>query len=379
MEHISHFKEQLQCLITAFKYDHPITPMVADKWVAVSALQKAIRRGNVKIAFNACARLITLDKRMLYRRLAITVLEDIGLAAPQLVKLTLVGLLEGRSVRQMDIDPTQLIFPLIQALCEAPKERSGDYLIMMCEYHTPLNHERDDFFYYSNSDLVDVIGNDTYSLHKRALATWYLAGTRRYLSDNLATTQGDMDALFWIFEEMGAQKCLLEIIRSAAKKINNPLPVHYLLKYLTLGDDKTSPIEAHKLPDTSTYQEIPLYALGGHTRLGKKAIRELLKATSPLTRYMDNNVIRKYRRTVYESALFDVESELVDREYMFPGYDAMKSAANTAILLANGVNENHIDDLLHLTQESLPELNEIRERLLKETRNNIEQLRLSGL
>lgn len=54
-------------------------PMGFDKWLVASSLQKSIRRGETQIAMNCAARLWEQDKRMLWRRLGVIALEDLGI------------------------------------------------------------------------------------------------------------------------------------------------------------------------------------------------------------------------------------------------------------------------------------------------------------
>ncbi len=55
-------------------------PPNVDKWLAASALQKAIRRGN-EVEALLCARLIVdVDRQRLWRRLAVIAMEDVGIA-----------------------------------------------------------------------------------------------------------------------------------------------------------------------------------------------------------------------------------------------------------------------------------------------------------
>ena len=53
-------------------------PLVTDSWVARSVMQKAIRRGMLALALRAAAQLLVLDRRVLWRRLLVTALEDLG-------------------------------------------------------------------------------------------------------------------------------------------------------------------------------------------------------------------------------------------------------------------------------------------------------------
>ncbi len=55
-----------------------LNPMRCDRWIARSALQKAIRRGEVQIAQRALATLLEQDRYSIWRHLIVIASEDIG-------------------------------------------------------------------------------------------------------------------------------------------------------------------------------------------------------------------------------------------------------------------------------------------------------------
>ncbi len=64
-------------------------PLTIDKWLASSALQKAIRRGNEAEALSCARLLLNVDAQRLWRRLGIIAIEDIGVADIEVVGQTL--------------------------------------------------------------------------------------------------------------------------------------------------------------------------------------------------------------------------------------------------------------------------------------------------
>jgi hypothetical protein len=57
----------------------PCNPLAISPWVAMSLLQKAIRRGRKDLAFRAAAMLLIGAPEKLWRRLVCIAFEDIGL------------------------------------------------------------------------------------------------------------------------------------------------------------------------------------------------------------------------------------------------------------------------------------------------------------
>ena len=79
-EIISNFRNQLARDI-AERDDVPeLRPLTTTPWIAMSALQKAIRRGREDLALRAAATLLVDAPDRLWRRCGVIAFEDIGLA-----------------------------------------------------------------------------------------------------------------------------------------------------------------------------------------------------------------------------------------------------------------------------------------------------------
>jgi hypothetical protein len=70
----------------------PPRPMNASPWVAMSAMQKAIRRGRQDLALSAAATLVCDAPDKLWRRLGCIAYEDTGVASLETVGLATVAL-----------------------------------------------------------------------------------------------------------------------------------------------------------------------------------------------------------------------------------------------------------------------------------------------
>ncbi len=73
-------------------------PMPASPWVAMSLLQKAIRRGREDLALRAAATLLRDGPERLWRRLGCIAAEDIGLGSLEAVGLASAAL-AGKRIR----------------------------------------------------------------------------------------------------------------------------------------------------------------------------------------------------------------------------------------------------------------------------------------
>ena len=60
-------------------------PLNADRYIAMSLLQKAIRRGEFGFAFSSALTLLNLNDRAFWKRMCVIVFEDIGIANIDLI------------------------------------------------------------------------------------------------------------------------------------------------------------------------------------------------------------------------------------------------------------------------------------------------------
>jgi replication-associated recombination protein RarA len=67
-------------------FEHPrIIQLSCDKWITSSAMQKTIRRGQVKLALRAGFTLWQQDRASFWRRVHVMACEDVGIASPDVV------------------------------------------------------------------------------------------------------------------------------------------------------------------------------------------------------------------------------------------------------------------------------------------------------
>ena len=85
-------RHDLQCAVARQGEPPTPRPMDASPWVAMSAMQKAIRRGREDLALSAAATLLRDTPDKLWRRIGCIAYEDVGLASLEAVGLATVAL-----------------------------------------------------------------------------------------------------------------------------------------------------------------------------------------------------------------------------------------------------------------------------------------------
>jgi hypothetical protein len=172
----------------------PCDTLTISPWVAMSLLQKAIRRGRKELALRATATLLQRSPERLWRRLGCIVFEDVGVADIDTVAVVSAAL-AGKRYREELGGEWRVASFVTSKLTDAPKCRASDDLLLAAESHPDLEDARLAFAFRRVDDLIRIAtGFDPLPI--RALAAWYAVGTDRRPSRGLSARQGEAEAVF---------------------------------------------------------------------------------------------------------------------------------------------------------------------------------------
>jgi replication-associated recombination protein RarA len=145
-----------------------------NRWIASSALQKAIRRGEIAIAQRAAFALHREDRLAAWRRLIAIALEDVGPAAVDVVVETVAVATspDWRAVRGEE----EVLASVVCRLATAPKDRSADYLMWIAAEHLVLCETREICGHSSITDRLSMVLDRSRALPDRAVAAWFCSG-----------------------------------------------------------------------------------------------------------------------------------------------------------------------------------------------------------
>jgi hypothetical protein len=190
-------------------------PMNASPWVAMSTMQKAIRRGREDLALSAAVTLLRDAPDKLWRRLGCIAYEDVGLAALDTVGIATVSL-GGKQARAVLGGEWAVASCVVAELNRAPKCRAADDLLMACELHPACAKARTDLPYLTTRDLI-TISTGQGSVHERALALWYALGTDGDRS-TLVSRRGDPRVVFDQLCEASWAHTIVEVAREGFRR-----------------------------------------------------------------------------------------------------------------------------------------------------------------
>ena len=100
-----------------------VDPLVTDSFIARSAMQKAIRRADCRTALRAAATLMELDPDVIWKRLLVTGLEDIGVG--EFAVLAKIVIAQGKRTRHSIGDDWPIAVALIRQACRATWSSQG--------------------------------------------------------------------------------------------------------------------------------------------------------------------------------------------------------------------------------------------------------------
>lgn len=332
----------------------------SNKWLLVSSLQKAVRRGLSNEAAILWDVSKEIDKFYVTYRVSIMAIEDIGLGNPDLVHDFLSTGLKKLNLQEKGGD--DYIRKTIIELSNSIKDRTAcDATWLAGKIITPSTKEEDLVSYYQDNHL---------NIMERSLAGWLLTGTKK-IKHQLVTERdniSNIDLFLKINKEMGVSDSILEVVKESYPYQKEPHIFAYPLLSLALNKEKDQKLGKYQTGDSFSkdfstpiydFKGIPilLSAVDGHTAEGKKVL-EKIKLQSNVQKIIGklNEDVQAY---LLKHALFKAEGQVVNKRLFYP----------TASLIYKK-SQNFYEDgtiIKELTQEMenmLPEINQMRENIL---------------
>lgn len=352
---LQHYRDQLAREVLERAGDLPgCEPLNISPWLAMSLMQKAIRRGREELALRAAATLFRDSPSRLWRRIGITAYEDIGVADFEAVALATAAL-KGKVWRAEIGGEWAVASYVVHRLCAAIKCRAADDLLYVCEYYRAFERARLDLTFKPIPVLLDRIAGRG-ALPERALALWFAVGTDRCRSDVLRQRKGDpypvMDALC----ERGFPDIVVEVCREGLRKTNEML-APFLILLTKEARRSARHVEPDNLPPEKMIGEVPGWAYDMHVREGNQAMARFLEEECDTARWIAARIPAGKRVRFLGGILFRAESGLVDRRLRWETGDTLRRMADFE---CQGLKPDDVAEAMQLLRQDLPKLNEAR-------------------
>lgn len=346
-------------------------PMNIHPWLAMSLMQKAIRRGRTDLALGASATLLKASPDRFWRRLGITAYEDIGVADVETVAIVTASL-KGKRWRSQIGDEWAVASTLVERMSRTAKCRAADDLAVVCQWHPSLKHVRSQFPKCSISELFNTETNNQ-GLSERALALWYAIGTDRCRSPVLPERTGDPSAVWDALSSSCFPANAIDVAQEGFRKTNSILCPFALLLW-PKASGAAYQITPDDLPDEEMIGDVPCWAFDVHVREGTQAIARFLRTDCETAKWIVRHTPRHERFRVAGSMLFRVESGKVDHRLHWETGDELLHMAD---LETGGIAASVMREGLQLLLRDLPKLNRERHYAWSNAPKN-EQLSFSG-
>lgn len=342
-----------------------------NKWLLVSSLQKAIRRGLSIEAANLWEASKDLDKFYVCYRTSIMAIEDIGLGNPELVHDFLSTSLKKANLAEKGGD--EYIKNTIIALANSVKDRTACDATWLAGKITPPDLERESLLEYYKDFQLDII--------ERALAGWLFTGTKKIKHGNITEKDeiSQIEDFINLNRELGVDEKTLEVVSCSYGYHKEPHIFAYPLLSLALKNESGKKLGMYTTGDSFTKNfETPIYyhhgipilmsAVDGHTSEGKKVLEKvkLQKNIQNIIKNLPKNV----QNYLLKHALFKAEGQVVNKRLFYPTAGNIYKKS-----LSFYEDGSLIKELTNEIENMLNEINNMRENLLKYTFKNNNRLK----
>lgn len=332
----------------------PFYPLNTTPWVAMSALQKGVRRGRKQTALRAAAGLLRVAPDKLWRRLGCIAFEDVGVADIDAVALG-VAALSGKRFRDSIGGDWAVASYLICRLTRAAKSRAADDLLMAAVAHPALGTARAELAACDTDELIEI-ATAAGPLHVRALAAWFAAGTNRWRSPSLPTKRGNPDALFDALLASGVEAATVAIARQGWRKLGEALcPFTALLKPLAPADLRDT-TDDH-LPPETFIGDLPGWCLDQYSREGRRALQVFNEGDSQTARCVRAHIPPRQRIAFLGGIVFRAEGGLLRSRLRWVLGDQLRRLND---IECAGPGCPDASQVLALMRADIPELNRVR-------------------
>ncbi|MEI9886063.1 MAG: hypothetical protein WDN08_06100 [Rhizomicrobium sp.] len=322
-----------------------------DPFLAISVLQKALRRADSYQAHAAANTLLAIDRTRFWRRLAVIAFEDFGLSDIAVTAEIVAAASDHRWRQRAGGDPV-VAHHLIDKLLRLPCDRSLDHL-----YSIAQGARTNPFLLQSLEDASPQLR----LLLDRVRAV--LAQCERPVPGKSfrSVQPRPADAALTAMAQEGIlQPALFEICRQGRQTSQCALPILLpLFNAASKAASHQAGIATVALGSARTIAGIPSYAIGGHTTSGRAVLASVLRTDRTL-----QSLLRTAKGTkpldAFASLLFLVEGGRSARELDDPFRADIRRMAQGCL---TGLAPATLQDAVRHVEALLPQVDRTRERL----------------
>ena len=348
--------------------DLSCSSIAADPWIISSLLQKSIRRGEIEIARRAALTFFKVKGSAIWRRLTVIAFEDIGIGSVDALTM-IVAAADDSAWRKSHGGDMRLAVYLAGLLAEAPKDRSADYLCdardhpMLADFWRAMEKA-------SLESRLSQVRDQPLGLPQQAVAALSALGIGS--RGDISRGTGGLEALLTTFRELEVPEELVAATGIAAARTREKITAMVPLIGLAARKSENWVCDC-AVPQLVKADDVPLYALDKHTRLGREAILRFACENDSVRACLARFVPASQRRSAAYVAAFYVDAAPIARRLMWDQSEALEAFGIERDLHHGGVPAEGIQPLLGAMRANLRHLNELRAQVLARSQSALVQ------
>ena len=323
-----------------------------DKWLARSALQKAIRRGETDEALDQAARLWKIEEDYCWRALAVIAVEDIGFGNPETVLYS--HLAQLKTFRN-SLDAGRLLTALVASMCAGVKTRSCCELSIGMDMSGPMIGVMKGMSHWSNDELLKAFAGEDVGASYGALRV--LKGQVPEGGLPRPKQQKNIDAVEEIMMQL-PEPFGLAAVHAMRRPVDTMSLAMFQTTRLFLAANEKQEVEVvgDVFPTSIRIGKFKSEAYDMHTQSGKKAIKAFytsLKKGYPELGAIDGGKAVK----ALGAAIFVEEGGLEDQRLLGGDLYDLMEVQDTTFLPAYGVPVEMYDRVRQIVRQEFDRLN----------------------
>jgi hypothetical protein len=208
--------------------------------------------------------------------------------------------------------------------------------------------------------------NQNASLTERAIAVWCACGIGGAAEKK---AKADLPVLLDRFRSLGVPDELVTATGIAARKTREPITLMVPLVWLAATRHGRPTMTKSELPVAKIADEVPMYSLDKHTRLGREAIRRFASENVEVRETLARYVPAARRNDAAYMTAFYADAASVATKLVWKGADELETLGTETDLLLSGVPTEGFAPLLAALGNNLGHLNEVRTRVFVQQRS----------
>ena len=298
--------------LTAHEVPAP-QPMPCDRYIARSALQKGIRRGEVQIARRALANLIDTSAASIWRHLIIIAMEDVGAVGIDILA-RVVSASRAQRWRDDHGGDWAVASLLVEQMAQSSHCQAACDLQLHALYSPDLEQARASSQDHDIGALLAILRNTSLDIKDRAVAALAVGG-------GLLERQNlrDAGAAFCTMAKLGRASHVAALCQAAWRITRNPMALTLPLVWQDWSANSEHALRDDEALPTTMIAYVPAYALDQYTRVGRPVARALLQRAPELqTLLTESGVAPDQHQRVVGDLIFLVDGSIVKQRVLWP-------------------------------------------------------------